>query len=192
MDQFANNSKNSITACVGAYTEGMADENGYQYLGFGQAVRFHRKRLKLSQAELAERVGVGTSTVSWYERQRKPINDPFMVFELADALQTTPDDLREGRVRVDPKGRPMDDYIDEVLRDELPPGEGGDAVREVLKRLLDKAVKLPPDRLRELADFADFQADRLERRDALRKPRKAVNGDTAGDSSGDTEELKED
>jgi transcriptional regulator with XRE-family HTH domain len=178
MDEYSNNSKNSTIATRGGYTQRM-DANDYEYrqLGFGQAVRYHRKRLKLSQADLAERIGVGTSTVSWYERQTKPINDPFILFELAGALGTSADDLREGRVRLEPKGRTMHDYIEDIIAVDAPEG----VPIEDLRELLDIAAGLSPRSLRALVEFGQFQQSRQARQSSPQ----AVNGsDTSGDTNG--------
>lgn len=167
------------------YTEDMTDTD-YEYIGFGSAVRYHRKRLRLSQMEVADRLDVGQATVSWWERQREPINDPFMLFELARVLGTTADDLRAGRVRVEPEpGRTMDDYIKRMV-DEAPEGVDRDRLRE----LLEIAATLPADALDALVDFGEYQRARGGITPGRKRQRRKASGgeggegDNPGDSSG--------
>jgi transcriptional regulator with XRE-family HTH domain len=168
-----------VTECP--YTEVMADQEEYQYLGFGGAVRYHRKRLKLSQAELAERMQVAQATVSWWERQRDTINDPFMIFELADLFGVPADDLREGRVARGAVPLPisvgdggMAEYIEGVVQ-AAPDGVDRDALRE----LLTLAADLPASELQALVAFGEFQRDRGKRTPRRRK----VSGDSSGDTT---------
>jgi transcriptional regulator with XRE-family HTH domain len=163
------------------YTERMADEHEYQYLGFGGAVRYHRRRLRISQDELAQRLGVTQSAVAQWEQRREPFNDPWKLGELAQALQTTADDLREGRVRVGGRSRTMDDYIDEVAAVEAPPGVDQERLRE----LLQVAADLPPDALRALVEWAEWQRSR-QPKTPERKRRAA--GDSGGDSGASVED----
>lgn len=158
------------------YTRGMADNHEYLYMAFGDAVRFLRRRLKMRQGELAERLSVTQGAVSQWEKQREPLSDPFTLYELATALQTTPDDLREGRVRVGGRERTMGDYIDEVAAVEAPEGVDQDRLRE----LLQLATELPDDALDALVEFAEWQAARKPRGSERR--RRKVSGDTSGDT----------
>jgi transcriptional regulator with XRE-family HTH domain len=181
MDEYSNNCKNSIIGRGGAYTVLMPDPDDgrsqdYEYLGFGATVRYHRKRLNMTQEAIAERMGVGTSTVAWYERQRKPINNPFLIYELADLFGVPADDLREGRVQRAPaREQGMADYIEGVVQG-APEGVDRDALRE----LLTVAADLPQDALAVLVAFGEFQREQGRRR--VGRGRKAASG---GDSSGD-------
>lgn len=71
-------------------------------LTFGERIMYRRKRLKLSQGELANLVGVSTSAISSYETERaKPTLEVFqrMVSVLgvsADWLLGETDELRVG------------------------------------------------------------------------------------------------
>ena len=66
---------------------------------FGHRVRVARTRRRLTQAQLGERLGVGRSAVSGWEKGRSaPPQD--RLFEMANALGTTADWLlgRQGRI----------------------------------------------------------------------------------------------
>ena len=58
----------------------------------GESIRYHRKRLNLTQAELAERVGVTAQAVSKWENDTG-MPDITMAVPLARALGTTTDEL---------------------------------------------------------------------------------------------------
>jgi transcriptional regulator with XRE-family HTH domain len=159
----------------------------YDYLGFGATVRYHRKRLKMSQGDVAERLDVAQATVSWWERQRKAINDPFMIFELADLFGISADDLREGRVARGAVPTPisvgeggMAGYIEGVVQ-AAPDGVDRDALRD----LLTLAADLPAEQLAALVAFGEFQRDRGKQ--GTRRRRRV-----SGDSSGDTRPAGED
>jgi transcriptional regulator with XRE-family HTH domain len=173
LDQFSRPSHFSTEGVCGAYTGGVetSNNNEYRYIGFGPAVRYYRRKAKVAQGELADRLGVGQTTVSRWERQHEPIDDPFMLFELADCLGVTPDDLREGRVRVGQRGRTMHDYIEDIIAVDAPEG----VPIEELRELLDIAAGLSPRSLRALVEFGQFQQSRQQ-------PKVVNNGDTSGDT----------
>lgn len=58
----------------------------------GESIRYHRKRLKLTQAQLAERIGVTAQAVSKWE-SGAGLPDISMAVPLARALGTTTDEL---------------------------------------------------------------------------------------------------
>ena len=58
----------------------------------GESIRYHRKRLDLTQAELAERVGVSVQAISKWETNTG-LPDITMAVPLARALGTTTDEL---------------------------------------------------------------------------------------------------
>ncbi len=58
----------------------------------GESIRYHRKRLNLTQAELADRVGVTAQAVSKWENDTG-LPDITMAVPLARALGTTTDEL---------------------------------------------------------------------------------------------------
>jgi len=59
---------------------------------FGLAVRAHRRRLGLSQEDLAERIGVSTSTIGKVEAGRISRPRPATMRLLADAFGLTGDE----------------------------------------------------------------------------------------------------
>ena len=58
----------------------------------GESIRYHRKRLNLTQAELADRIGVTAQAVSKWENDTG-LPDITMAVPLARALGTTTDEL---------------------------------------------------------------------------------------------------
>lgn len=173
-----------INQTAEGYTVGMADqdENEYLYMAFGDAVRYLLGQRGLSQAQLAERLGVSQATISLWVDRPTAIADTFKLWELARVLGTTADDLRAGRVRVEPEpGRTMDDYIRRMV-DEAPEGVDRDRLRE----LLEIAASLPPDALDALVDFGEYQRTRGGITPGRKRRRKASGGegDNPGDSSG--------
>jgi transcriptional regulator with XRE-family HTH domain len=187
MDEYSNNYKNNTNDVWRGYTVLMPDPDegrsqDYDYLGFGATVRYHRKRLNMTQEDVARRLDVGTSTVAWYERQRKPINNPFLIYELADLFGIPADDLREGRVQRAPaREQGMAEYIEGVVQG-APEGVDRDALRE----LLTVAADLPADALSALVAFGEFQRERGRAASSTRRRKAASGGDTGGDNSGDT------
>ena len=65
---------------------------GDEGMTIGESIRYHRKRLRLTQAELAERVGVTAQAVSKWENDTG-LPDITMAVPLARALGTTTDEL---------------------------------------------------------------------------------------------------
>lgn len=65
---------------------------------FGEAVRYLRRLRGWTQAELADKIGVGQSTVANWEGLARPLNDPLTLMDLADALDIGVEELRAGRV----------------------------------------------------------------------------------------------
>lgn len=60
-------------------------ENSFNQLRLGLNIRLRRKLLRLTQAELAHRVGCGVQTISDIERGKRPISVN-MLFSLSRAM----------------------------------------------------------------------------------------------------------
>jgi transcriptional regulator with XRE-family HTH domain len=65
------------------------------YLEFGKLLRGHRNRLKLTQDDLAERVGLSRTSITNIEQGRQKVL-LHQVFLLAESLGVTPDALLPG------------------------------------------------------------------------------------------------
>lgn len=167
-----------IIQTAGGYTVSMADQDEYLYMAFGDAVRYLLGQRGMSQAQLAERLGVSQATISLWVDRSTAIADTFKLWELARVLGTTAADLREGRVRVEQE---TDDYIERMV------GEAPEGVdREALRELLEIASSLPDDKLDELVSFGEYMRARMGTPPVPRprKRRKAAgaNGDTSRDT----------
>lgn len=68
---------------------------------FGERLRRLRKRTRLRQCELAERVGVKRSTIGVWESGRLPLHTKLMLDRLAPIFGVTPFYLRFGFERSD-------------------------------------------------------------------------------------------
>jgi transcriptional regulator with XRE-family HTH domain len=73
-------------------------EPEYEFLPFGPALRRLRRAVGLTQEALADLVEVDQTTISNWEKRSDPLTDSFLMDALADALKTSVDDLRSGRV----------------------------------------------------------------------------------------------
>lgn len=62
------------------------------YSEFGRLVRSHRNRLKLTQGQLAERIGLSRTSITNIEQGRQKIL-LHQLYQLADALQINPSTL---------------------------------------------------------------------------------------------------
>ena len=63
-------------------------------LNFAQWLRLRRDILDLTQAQLAEKIGVKPSTISsWEKRVNNPGLDPYQMKRLCDTLEVSLDDL---------------------------------------------------------------------------------------------------
>lgn len=60
-------------------------ENSFNQLRLGLNIRLRRKLMRLTQAELANRVGCGVQTISDIERGKRPISVN-MLFSLSRAM----------------------------------------------------------------------------------------------------------
>ena len=111
---------------------------------FGDAMRFRRDQLGYSQEELAELVGRDQSTIARWERQNKPPKDPFVLTQLAEALQMDVEALRAGRLQVsgplvsldEARTRTLDELIKQVARLRAPdvdPREAEGLLRALLR-----------------------------------------------------------
>jgi len=88
----------SITCDTNRYNLGMSER--MVTLPFGRALRLRRDKLGLTQPTLAERMGgiIDQSSVSKWEARAQPIRNYETLQRLAKVLNTTVDDLVEGRV----------------------------------------------------------------------------------------------
>ncbi len=90
---------------------------------FGRRLQEIRKRRKLSQVEVAQRLGIHPSLVSQYERGYLRLHGALLV-RLAQALKTTPDEI--------------------LAMKELAPGQDEHAVDRRFLRRLKQVDKLSP------------------------------------------------
>lgn len=104
-------------------------------VNFGTTLRTLRKQAGLSQKQLAERIGVTKSVVSYYELSER-IPSPEVLVKIAGAFHVTTDYLlgREAKVIVDVSDMPYEDVellksIANALRDKnkrIDPGDPDD------------------------------------------------------------------
>lgn len=156
MGNLSISSKNSTFPQLGGYTLCVMEQSDYISVGFGKALYSYRRKAGLSQAAVAEHMGVSQRTVSAWEARDEPPDDPLALWELAELLGTTPDDLREGRVRVGTRGRTFDEYLDELVAAEALEGVDMQLVKELLRIV----TELSPEDRRELVDFGEWRRAR--------------------------------
>lgn len=77
-----------ITYC---YNSLMADQVAGTH--FGKRLKYFRRRRKLTQTDVATRLGVVPTTVVAWEKQPHPLKDPFQLSELADYLRISVGEL---------------------------------------------------------------------------------------------------
>jgi transcriptional regulator with XRE-family HTH domain len=74
------------------YLEGMDGRWAWVNRSLGQRIATARKKLRLTQQDLADRIDRSRASVANMEAGKQPIQIQ-MIFELADKLQVTPADL---------------------------------------------------------------------------------------------------
>lgn len=74
----------------------MKDEYKSQYQQFGLNVVYYRKKMRLSQTQLAELADIHRTYVSAIERGKVSVSFD-IIFKLAEVLETTPSKLFEFR-----------------------------------------------------------------------------------------------
>jgi transcriptional regulator with XRE-family HTH domain len=101
------------------------------YGEFGRLVRGHRQRLKLTQDQLAERVGLSRTSITNIETGRQKVL-LHQLFQIAESLEITPDALlpRQRAPQVAPG-------LERTLGEHLP----ADAEREWARRILTSGSK---------------------------------------------------
>lgn len=100
----------------------------------GESIRYHRKRLKLTQAQLAERLDVTVQAVSKWEND-VGMPDISMAVPLAEALGTTTDEI----LRFGQRRRELEVRWANTLHDK------GDAPEDLLPVALDALKEFPFD-----------------------------------------------
>lgn len=88
------------------------------YKGLGERIRNNRKRLKLTQDELAEMAELSTEYLSEIENNRKKLSLSALV-RLSDSLNVTPDELLYGESVRDDNIRPIAKILEDCSEYEL-------------------------------------------------------------------------
>lgn len=85
------------------------------YLQFGKLVRNHRSRHKLTQSQIADRVGLKRTSITNIEKGRQKIL-LHQLFQFADALKVNPEHLLPRGARQE-NARLIDDKLPKGLRE---------------------------------------------------------------------------
>lgn len=73
----------------------MRNESSFNQLRLGLNIRLRRKLMRLTQAELAQRVGCGVQTISDIERGKRPISVN-MLFSLSRSMGFPVSEMLQG------------------------------------------------------------------------------------------------
>ena len=77
-------------------------------MGIGKRIRELRKRAGMTQPQLAERVGVHETTIRRWEQETDKGPDTAMIMKLADALNTTAENLLSESVEKNAEEIPLE------------------------------------------------------------------------------------
>ena len=76
-----------------------SDDGDYEYMAWGEALRYYRERAGLSQDQLGRQMGhTMHTTIATWEARAQPIKSDYKIERLATILHAPVDDLALGRV----------------------------------------------------------------------------------------------
>lgn len=130
-------------------------EDSVTRLTFGEAVRYRRTQLGLTQRQLADMMKVSQNTLSRWEAMGRPPNDAVILRRLSELLYADPEDLRAGIVRMAPRGGEVHDQLVRIAMEhaETP------AEVELLVGIIEGALRMNAEGLRRVEDYVRLLAE---------------------------------
>lgn len=129
---------------------------------FGEAVRYRRKLLGLTQGEVARLMSVSQNTMSRWEIAARAPDDPYVVEHLAKVLHADPADLRDGIIRTERRSTDLKEQLVGIALQHAQTPEDF----EMLLSVIEKALSLNPDGLRRVEDYIGLLAEHFGRGEA--------------------------
>lgn len=120
-------------------------------LPFGEAIRYRRLKLGLTQNEIAEYVGKDRSVINKTEKQSRPPQDSEMIRRLAEILEGTEREIRAGYI---PAFFPAHNMMREGAPTYSPEERALASARREVQGSLNTFRDLAPDELLEIAALA--------------------------------------